>query len=232
MLSVSPTNSESTTFDVKGSRPIEPDANVKPIALSASFRFLNTFISPRPQMPPFRFLYDVKSSMTDSSDRLVASAGFSRAMCELPVTPNVPSGLMFRSNIRPSKFEWATLPLNTPCGMRRGHTFAASSVPSNAPMGCSGSEYQKPFASEPAATFSTKWLNGFVIQYVVTVLSDGIRTSAERWPLPSPLSPGTPRLVGLHGFVGWHFVAIPRLRTNQLPVSMPSSRKKQCPTLL
>jgi hypothetical protein len=40
------------------------------------------------------------------------------------------------------------------------------------------------------------------------------------------------RLVGSHGRVGWHLVWMPRLRTNWLPVSIPSSRKKQWPTVL
>jgi hypothetical protein len=36
MFSLSPTNSESTTRDVKGAAPTIPAASVKPIAVSAS----------------------------------------------------------------------------------------------------------------------------------------------------------------------------------------------------
>ncbi|MND02656.1 hypothetical protein D3C83_221170 [compost metagenome] len=71
-----------------------------------------------------------------------------------------------------------------------------------------------------------------VIQKDETVLSDGIRTSLESWPVvlkfkPSELDPNGARLVGSQGLDVWHLVWIARLRTNWLPVSMPSSRKKQ-----
>jgi len=56
MFSLSPTNSESTTRDVYAERPLLPDACVKPMPLSAIFRFLYRCISPRAQMPLLRFL--------------------------------------------------------------------------------------------------------------------------------------------------------------------------------
>ena len=42
--------------EVNASRPKAPDDIVKPMALSAVFRFLTTNNSPRPQKPPLRFL--------------------------------------------------------------------------------------------------------------------------------------------------------------------------------
>src|SRR4029079_15026440 len=124
----------------------------------------------------------MRSSKTDSSALLFGSAGFSRPVCELPVTPNVLLGATFRSNMNESKLEWATLPLNSRNGVRRGQVFALISVPSNLPFGCSGNDIQKPFESEPAATLSRKVLSGLVIQNVATVLSEGSRTSLEAWP--------------------------------------------------
>ena len=53
-----------------------------------------------------------------------------------------------------SKFEWATLPLNSRNFVRRGQVALLISVPSNLPVGCSGKANQKPVASEPAATLS------------------------------------------------------------------------------
>ena len=50
------------------------------------------------------------------------------------------------------------------CLVRRGQVVLLISVPSNFPCGCSGNDNQKPFASEPAATLSTKVLSGLVIQ--------------------------------------------------------------------
>src|SRR5206468_2361201 len=48
MLSVSPTNSESTTSEVKVSAPKEPVEFVNPMALSAAFRFRKMCSSTRP----------------------------------------------------------------------------------------------------------------------------------------------------------------------------------------
>jgi hypothetical protein len=64
------------------------------------------------------------------------------------------SSLMFRSNMNPSKLEWATLPLNARICVRRGQVLRLSSEPRKAPFGCSGRDNQKPFSSEPAATLS------------------------------------------------------------------------------
>src|SRR5690606_30454603 len=79
-------------------------------------------------------------------------------------------------------------------------------------------------------------LSGLVTQKVEAVLSDGIRIWSDRWPAAPRLaelaSPAGPRCVGSHGLVGWHLVRMPRLRTNWLPVSTASSRKKQWPTVL
>src|SRR5580704_1578540 len=104
------------------------------------------------------------------------------------------------------------------------------SVPANAPVGCSGMAYQKPVASEPAATLSTKVLSGLVIQNVDTLLSEGIRISLASWPVSTkflpPVDPNGARLVPTHGASGWHLVRIPRLCTNWLPCSTASSRKK------
>src|SRR5688572_16455090 len=154
-----------------------------------------------------------------------------------PPTANLPSALGARSPMKLSKFEWATLPLNSRNFMRRGQVALLISVPSNLPNGCSGKANQKPVESDPAATLSRYILSGLVIQNVDTVLSDGIRTSLDCWPVvlkfrPSPVAPNGARLVGSHAFDVWHFVWIARLRTNSLPCSMPSSRKKQWPTLL
>jgi hypothetical protein len=59
-----------------------------------------------------------------------------------------------RSNISPSKLEWAVLPLNSRSRVRRGQVFLLISVPSNWPVGCTGKAIQKPIWSEPAATLS------------------------------------------------------------------------------
>src|SRR5690606_39726214 len=96
---------------------------------------------------------------------------------ELPFKPKVLSTLMFRSNMNPSKFEWATLSLNSRILVRRGHVCWLISVPRNWPFGCSGRDSQKPFASEPAATLPMKVLSGFVTQYDATVLSEGSTVS-------------------------------------------------------
>src|SRR5688572_11008762 len=103
-----------------------------------------------------------------------------------------------------SKFEWATLPLNSRTFMRRGQVARLISVPSNLPVGCSGKANQNPVESDPAATLSRYTLSGLVIQKDDTVLSDGIRTSLESWPVvlkfkPSELAPNGVRLVGSHG---------------------------------
>src|ERR1700722_11020756 len=134
--------------------------------------------------------------------------------------------------MKPSKFEWAVLPLNSLTCIRRGQVALLISVPAKAPVGCSGMAYQKPVASEPAATLSTKLLSGLVIQNVDTLLSEGIRISLASWPaelkfLPPATDPNGARLVGEHGASGWHLVRIPRLWTNWLPCSTASSRKKQ-----
>src|SRR5213075_631601 len=80
-------------------------------------------------------------------------------MYEGPANPKMFSTLMFRSNMNPSKLEWAVLFLNSRNLVRRGQMFLAMSVPRNFPCGCSGNDNQKPFSSEPAATLSMK--NGF-----------------------------------------------------------------------
>src|SRR6478672_9404000 len=98
-------------------------------------------------------------------------------MYEGPANPKTFSTLMFRSNMNPSKLEWAVLFLNSRNLVRRGQVFLAMSVPRNLPCGCSGNDSQKPFSSEPAATLSMKVLSGLVIQKLATVLSDGIRVS-------------------------------------------------------
>ncbi len=79
--------------------------------------------------------------------------------------------------MNPSKFEWATLPLNPLSLVLRGQVALLMSVLRNAPFGCSGNENQKPFSSEPAATLSMKVLSGLVIQKADTVLSEGSRVS-------------------------------------------------------
>src|SRR3954469_20959902 len=123
-------------------------------------------------MPLLRFLYAVKSSMTDSTCALLASAGL--ASETYPPTANLPSGRGARSPMKPSWFECATLPLNSRSFMRRGHIALLLSVPSCAPVGCSGKASQKPVASEPAATLSRYTLSGLVIQKEDAVLSEGI----------------------------------------------------------
>src|ERR1700722_16894923 len=134
--------------------------------------------------------------------------------------------------MKPSKFEWAVLPLNSLTCIRRGQVALLISVPANAPVGCSGMAYQKPVASEPAATVSTKGLSGLVIQNVHSLLSEGIRRALAFGPtdskfLPPATDPNGARLVGTHGASGWPLVRIPRLCTNWLPCSTASSRKKQ-----
>src|SRR5205823_6611906 len=163
---------------------------------------------------------------SDTRALLFASAGFSRPVCELPVTPKVLLVAMFRSNMNASKLEWATLPLNSRNGVRRGQVFALISVSANLPFGCSGKDIQNPFESEPAATLSRYVLSGLVIQKVDAVLSEGSRTSLACWPFPvARFSPAAARFVGTHGASGWHLVRIPRLCTNWLPCSTPSSKK-------
>src|SRR5688572_20241371 len=160
-------------------------------------------------------------------------------MYEGPANPKTFSTLMFRSNMNPSKFECATLPLNSRIGVRRGQMVLAISVPSNCPFGCSGRDSQKPFSSEPAATLSMKLLSGLVIQKDATVLSEGSRVSwAEKlvllraWRFAESISPFAARLVGTQAFDVWHLVWIARFLMNSLPCSIPSSRKKQWPTVL
>src|SRR4030095_2238895 len=134
---------------------------------------------------------------------------------------------MFRSSMNASKLEWATLPLNSRNGVRRGQVCALISVPANLPFGCSGNDIQKPFESEPAATLSRYVLSGLVIQKLAAVLSEGSRTSLDCWPfVPFLVSPLAARLVGTHGLDVWHFVWIARLWTNSLPCSMSSSREE------
>src|SRR4029450_6955802 len=108
------------------------------------------------------------------------------------------------------------------------------SVPRNLPIGCSGKENQKPFASEPAATLSMKVLSGLVIQKAATVLSEGSRVCLPdmmvvlmHWRFAESISPFGARLVGTHAFEVWHLIWIARLCTNSLPCSMPSSRHNQ-----
>ena len=98
-------------------------------------------------------------------------------MYEGPANPKMFSALMFRSNMNPSKLEWAVLFLNSRNLVRRGQVALLMSVSRNAPFGCSGIDNQKPFASEPAATLSMKVLSGLVIQYAATVLSEGSSVS-------------------------------------------------------
>src|SRR5215510_4801573 len=106
--------------------------------------------------------------------------------------------------MRPSKFEWAVLPLNSRSRIRRGQVALLTSVPSNTPVGCSGKANQKPVDSDPAATLSRKTLSGLVNQKLDAVLSEGIRMSLAFWPsrlkfLP-PATLNGPRLVGTQGF--------------------------------
>ncbi len=56
--------------------------------------------------------------------------------------------------MKPSKFEWEVLPLNSRTWVRRGQVVLLISVPSNLPVGCSGKANQKPVESDPAATLS------------------------------------------------------------------------------
>src|SRR5215469_6473770 len=104
---------------------------------------------------------------------------------------------MFRSNMNPSKLEWATLPLNSRSGVRRGQMVLLTSESLKAPWGCIGRDSQKPFSSEPAATLSMKLLSGLVIQKDAAVLSEGSRVflleklsfrTAARSSLSSPLA--------------------------------------------
>src|SRR5688500_15255876 len=154
-------------------------------------------------------------------------------MYDGPANPKTFSTLMFRSTMNPSKFEWATLSLNSRSLVRRGQMLLLISASRNWPIGCSGSENQKPFSSEPAATLPTNELSGLVIQYAATVLSEGSRVSLPDtlaclmvWRF-SAISPFGARLYGTHGLVGWHLIWMARFLTNSLPCSMPSSRKKQ-----
>src|SRR6187399_2965413 len=127
-------------------------------------------------------------------------------MYEGPANPKMFSTLMFRSNMNPSKLEWAVLFLNSRNLVRRGQVFCAMSVPRNAPCGCSGRDSQKPFSSEPAATLSMKLLSGLVIQKDATVLSEGSsvfplkKLASLRFAIES-LSPLAARFVGTHANV-------------------------------
>src|SRR6188768_4233246 len=134
------------------------------MALSAVFRFRTTNNSPRPQKPPLRFFQVVRFSKCDSRRLLLLSAGLSLGMYDGPARPKTFSTLMLRSNMNPSKLECAVLFLNSRSLVRRGQVALLTSVSRNAPFGCSGNENQNPFASEPAATLSTKVLSGLVIQ--------------------------------------------------------------------
>src|SRR3954463_5093326 len=49
---------------------------------------------------------------------------------------------MFRSNMNPSKLEWATLPLNARSGVRFGQIVLLTSESLNFPCGCSGRDSQ------------------------------------------------------------------------------------------
>src|SRR5262245_58824780 len=102
--------------------------------------------------------------------------------------------------MKPSKFEWAVLPLNLRIFFRLGKVALLISVPSNFPVGFTGKANQKPVASEPAATLSRKVFSGLVIQKDDTVLSEGIRTSLESWPVVlkfvPAVAPNGARLVG------------------------------------
>src|SRR4030095_7582233 len=138
---------------------------------------------------------------------LFVSAGFSLGMYEGPANPKMFSTLMFRSNMNPSKLEWAVLFLNSRNLVRRGQMFWAMSVPRNLPIGCSGRDNQKPFASEPAATLSMKVLSGLVIQKAAPVLSEGSRVSLPdmlavlmAWRFAASISPFGARLVGTQAF--------------------------------
>src|SRR4029450_12350678 len=180
----------------------------------------------------------MRCSNSVSTLLLFGSAGFSLGMYEGPANPKMFSTLMFRSNMNPSKLERAVLFLNARNLVRRGQMFLAMSVPRNCPCGCSGIDNQKPFASEPAATLSMKVLSGLVIQYAATVLSEGSRVSLPDmldclmvWRF-SPISPFGARFDGTQAFEGWHLIWMARFLTNSLPCSMPSSRKKQRPTML
>src|ERR1700679_450592 len=108
--------------------------------------------------------------------------------------------------MKPSKFEWLTLPLNSRTLVRRGQVVLLISVPSNLPVGCSGKANQKPVASDPAATLSRYILSGLVIQKVDAVLSEGSRISLAFWPAVSkffpPSAPNGARFVGTHGASG------------------------------
>src|SRR6185437_15787163 len=134
--------------------------------------------------------------MSVSTMGLFPSAGLAWAICA-PVV-KWPSGLGPRSDMKPSKFEWAVLPLNSRTRVRRGQVALLTSVPANAPVGCSGRANQKPVASDPAATLSR-----LVIQNVDAVLSEGIRTSLALWPAKSkflpPSAPNGPRFVATQG---------------------------------
>src|SRR5688572_20274563 len=95
---------------------------------------------------------------------LLLSAGFSLGMYEGPASPKVLSTLMLRSNMNPSKLEWATLFLNSRILVRRGQVALLASESWKAPFGCSGRDNQNPFSSEPAATLPMNVLSGLVIQ--------------------------------------------------------------------
>src|SRR5687768_18382969 len=111
--------------------------------------------------------------------------------------------------MKPSNFEWSTLPMNARNDVRRGQMFLATSVPRNWPCGCMGKENQKPIWSEPAATLSMKELSGLVIQYEATVLSEGSRvflpeklTCLIARGSSATISPFAARLTGTHSMVG------------------------------
>ena len=103
MFSVSPTNSESTTFDVKG-------VNDRPCA--RRMRIADGVVG-HLHVPEYVHLTAAPDAAIAVlvggeilEDRfhalLFASAGFSRAVCELPVTPKVLLAAMFRSNMNES----------------------------------------------------------------------------------------------------------------------------------
>jgi hypothetical protein len=102
--------------------------------------------------------------------------------------------------LRPAlRLECATLPENSPSGVRRGHTDASV----DRPVGCSGSAYQKPKPCDPAATLPRTVLSGWVIQKVAGRESEGSTASAAAGVRERK----------------------PRFPSSRLPVSIPSSRK-------
>jgi hypothetical protein len=71
------------------------------------------------------------AAKSDRALLLLLSAGFSLGMSEGPANPKMFSALMFRSNMNPSKLEWAVLFLNSRNLVRRGQMVLLISVPAN-----------------------------------------------------------------------------------------------------